>query len=384
MKKAAEYIRENNEKIILAWEKSVNAQIEAAKATNSLLLRNQLTHVLDDIMKIMDRFDNYEQVKEDEKFEEIIINSIGHGRHRASTSNYDIKQILQEYMIFHRTLVDLLREANVYNKEVGNLLNYAVETAMIHSADSFSESLQQMREQMMGTLAHDLRNPLTTTYLAMDLIDYENDPEKVEVLKKMVKRSMKHSLSLIEELLDTMTMKAGEGITIHFSQTDLVKDINWVFEEAVEIYSNKIILDINAQELNGVFDGGAVRRVLENLISNAVKYGEKNSTIKITALDQQEEVIIKIHNQGNPIPIERQEEIFTFMSTSKNGHDAGAKSWGMGLFLVKIVAEAHGGKVRLTSTEEEGTTFEISLNKSANQPGVVKTKLNPLAQKATF
>ena len=115
MKEAARFIEHNNDKIIDTWEKNVNEEIEVAKGTSSLVLRNQLTHVLSDIMKIMDRYDNFEQVKKEEKFEEIINDSIDHGRHRASTSNYAIKQVLREYLVFHRTLAELLREADVYN-----------------------------------------------------------------------------------------------------------------------------------------------------------------------------------------------------------------------------------------------------------------------------
>ncbi|WP_324720538.1 sensor histidine kinase [Salinimicrobium sp. HB62] len=379
MEKAANYIKENNEKIINIWEENVNSEIEVAKGTESLVLRNQLSHILNDIMKIMDRYDNFEQVKQGEKFEEIISNSMGHGRHRASTSNYAIKQILQEYMIFHRTLVELIRDAGAYNEEVGNILNYAVETAMIYSADSFSKSLQKMRERLVGTLAHDLRNPLATAYLAIDHIDCEDDPERVHYLKKMGKKSMKNSLQLIEGLLDAITVKAGEGITMHFTKTNLIEDIEWVYEESREIYSNKIILDVREKQIDGIFDGAAVRRILENLISNAVKYGEKKSPIRITVLDIGKEVAIKIHNTGNPIPKEKQEEVFKFMNTKDGGNQQSAKSWGMGLYLVRIVAEAHGGKVSLTSNEKEGTTFEVILRKDANEPGVHKTRLESQA-----
>ena len=375
MKKAAQFIKENNERIISSWEKNVKAKIEVAKGTESLVLRNQLTHVLDDIMKIMSRYEDFEQIRDGEKFEEIVKDSIDHGRHRASTSNYAIKQILQEYMIFHRTLMDILMEAGVYNKEVGNILNYAVETAMIHSADSFSQSLQAMREKMVGTLAHDLRNPLSTAYLALDMFDRDKDPGRAEVLKKMAKRSLKHSLNLIEGLLDAITVKAGEGITMHFTHTNLIKDIKWVHEESSEIYSHKIILETEKEEIYGVFDGAAVRRILENLVSNGVKYGAENSPVRITVLEREEEISITVQNFGNPIPQERQEEIFRFISTKKDGEDRNMKSWGMGLYLVKIVAEAHGGKVNLTSTEQEGTTFELILKKAANDPGISKTKI---------
>lgn len=377
MEKAVHFIKNNIENIIRLWEENVNEEIEASKSTDSLVLRNQLPHVLEDIAEIMDRYEDFEQVEKDEKFEEIINNSIDHGRHRASSSHYSIKQILQEYMILHRTLTDLLREENVFTNEVASLLKYTMETAMINSSDSFNQSIQEMREKLIGTLAHDLRNPLSTAYLAIDMLDCKNDPDRAPLVKKMVKRSMKNSLDLVEGLLDTIQVRAGEGITLHFSETDLMKDINWVYQEASEIYPNSIELNTELDRIHGVFDGAAVRRILENLVSNGVKYGAKDTTIAISVFSKQDDVIIQVHNEGRPIPVKKQQEIFQFMNKRKGGSRERMKSYGMGLFLVKTVAEAHGGKANLTSNKASGTTFEIILNKKANKPGVRKSELDP-------
>lgn len=374
MKEAALFIRENNEKIIGLWEENVIKEIEASRSTQSLVLRNQLPHVLDDIAHIMDRHKDIHQVEKDEKFEEILNNSTDHGRHRASSSQYSIKQILQEYMIFHRTLVSALKEANVYTEQVGTLLMYTIETAMINSAESFTNSLQEMREKLIGTLAHDLRSPLSTVYLAIDILEHDNGPESFTRIKRLIKRSMKNSLGLIEGLLDAISVKAGEGITMQFKETDIMEDINWVFQEASEIYSSPIRLVSEKKEIHGIFDGTAIRRVLENLISNGIKYGAPNSPISITVIDQEKDVLIQVHNEGPPIPEERQKEIFNFLKTKQPG-DTNRKSWGMGLYLVKMVVEAHGGEVKLDSSRENGTTFEMKLGKQTNKTGVHKTRV---------
>lgn len=378
MKKAVLYIKENNEKIINTWEQKVIQEIEASRSTKSLVLRNQLPHVLEDIAEILDRYKDFEHVQKDEKFEEIISNSIDHGRHRASSSHYSIRQILQEYMIFHRTLTDLLREANAYTSEVGSLLMYTIETAMINSADSFTSSLQEMREKLVGTLAHDLRNPISAAYLAIDMMEYDNGPERFKRIKRLVKRSMNNSLKLIEGLLDAISVKAGQGITMQFKETDLLKDINWVYQEASEIYPNPIRLISEQKKVLGVFDGTAIRRVLENLVSNGVKYGAENSPITITVLDKDKEVIIRVHNEGFPIPKQRQNEIFSFLKTKQEGNRKNMKSWGMGLYLVKLVVEAHGGDVKFTSSKKSGTTFEMKMGKQRNKTGISKARVDSL------
>ncbi|MFD0976845.1 sensor histidine kinase [Salinimicrobium gaetbulicola] len=374
MKNAAQYIRDHNEEIIEEWENTVKKEIEASRETNSLALRNQLPHVLSDIAEIMERYNDFEEVKNNEKFEEIINNSIDHGRHRASSSAYDVGQILQELIVFHRVITENLRQHNHYNIEVGILLKYTLETAMFNTAKSFSNSLQAMREKLTGTLAHDIKNPISAAYLGINSLSYEDGPERFEKIKKLTLRSLKHSMELIEGLLDSISLKAGDGITFNFEDTDLMTDVTWVFNEASEIYSNDITLETTQKVIRGVFDGTAIRRVLENLVTNAIKHGAKNTPVKIKVDQAGDLVNIRVYNEGKPIPEERQKDIFKFLN-SADQEKGELKSWGMGLSLVKIVAEAHGGNVSVESNDE-GTSFIIILNKASNHPGKKKSKLS--------
>lgn len=374
MKNAAQYIRDHNEEIIEEWENTVKKEIEASRETNSLALRNQLPHVLSDIAEIMERYNDFEEVKNNEKFEEIINNSIDHGRHRASSSAYDVGQILQELIVFHRVITENLRQHNHYNIEVGILLKYTLETAMFNTAKSFSNSLQAMREKLTGTLAHDIKNPISAAYLGINSLSYEDGPERFEKIKKLTLRSLKHSMELIEGLLDSISLKAGDGITFNFEDTDLMTDVTWVFNEASEIYSNDITLETTQKVIRGVFDGTAIRRVLENLVTNAIKHGSKNTPVKIKVDQAGDLVNIRVYNEGKPIPEERQKDIFKFLN-SADQEKGELKSWGMGLSLVKIVAEAHGGNVSVESNDE-GTSFIITLNKASNHPGKRKSKLS--------
>ncbi|MDT0675584.1 sensor histidine kinase [Autumnicola musiva] len=376
MKKAAGVIHKSQQEIMNSWEEAVNAEIEESPISSKLALRNQLPHVLEDVAKIMNRYDDFEQVKKNENYEEIINNSIAHGRHRASTPKYTVKRILQEYIIFHRTLTHFLQKHDAYTTEVGILLKYTLETAMLSSAASFTDSLQEMRNKLVGTLAHDVRNPMMAAYLATEMMNHEDGEEKLKKLQKLSLRSLKKSLDLMEGLLDAMSVKAGEGITLDFTETNLMQDVEWVYSEASEIYSNEIQLNTSSHEIHGVFDGTAVRRILENLVSNAVKHGRRNSPVTINVKDSTEKVRINVHNLGNPIPLDKQEGIFRFLNTSKQEKSGRLKSWGMGLTLIKTVAEAHGGNVELESNKAEGTTFTIILDKNKNRPGKIRSRLN--------
>lgn len=189
----------------------------------------------------------------------------------------------------------------------------------------------------------------------------------------MAHKSLKRTLDLIEGLLDSVTVEAGQGIILDLAEGDIMVEVKSVYNEASEIYSNAIHLNYTEEEILGIFDGTMIRRVLENFLSNAIKYGDRNSPVTISIEDSAEFVSIKIHNYGNPITKKKQQEIFHFLNTTNGSKEY--KSWGMGLFLVKVIAEAHGGNFELASNEKEGTTFSITLNKFLNEPGKKRTAI---------
>lgn len=255
------------------------------------------------------------------------------------------------------------------------VIKYSIENAMLYSGIAFTDSLQDMRQKLIALVAHDMRNPISAALFAVKMMKYEDGPERFEKVRGMAVNSLNRSVDLIENLLDSITVEAGEGMTFNFSEQNLVELINSVHQEASESYSNPIKLDCGEKEIHGVVDGTMVRRVLENFVSNAVKYGRRNGPITINCKDNEETVEISVHNEGDPIPAESQEAIFDFMNTSRGKGPGGLKSRGMGLSLVKAVAEAHSGQLCLKSTAEEGTTFGILLHKYNNEPGQLRTFL---------
>lgn len=377
MRKAAKVLEDNKEKIIENWIQKIRGEVIASRLNTELALRDHVPHLLQDIIRIMNRFEKIDVLQEELIYKEILENSIEHGRHRATSTGYTVDQILREYIVFHRILTDLLMKEKVYTTEVGVVLKYSIENAMLYSGVAFSDSLQEMRQKLIGIVAHDMRNPIAAAYLAVDMMKYEDGRERFEKVRKMALSSLRRSVELVEDLLDSITVEAGEGITLEFEKGDLLPIIQSVYAEASEIYSNQIHLECKEKEITGIFDATMLRRVLENFLSNAIKYGNRKKPITIWVETKEETLTIKVHNYGNPIPEEKQDEIFEFLNTSGiSGDPAGQKSWGMGLTLVKAVAEAHGGEVTYESNKKDGTTFSLVLDKNKNKPGKVRAALN--------
>lgn len=375
MKKAAAVIEKNKLQIIEVWVKKVRKELSAPNQTTDPVLRDHLPLLLDDIISLMKRYENFEFTSELKNFDGLLDNSIGHGRHRSSSSGYDVEQVLKEYIILHRILTAFLKKEDVSSPDVIDLLKYIIENSMLYAIVAFNNSLQEIQQKLLGVLAHDIRNPASIAYSSIGMINQEDEPEKFMKIKNMAKNSIKRVLELLEGVLETVTVQAGEGMTLHLTERNLIKYIISAYEEASAIYANEVILNCDEEEIWGVFDSAMIRRIIENIINNAVKYGGRNSPITISVRNTQEKVFIKIHNYGNPIPEEKQKDIFKFLNSEKGNGPRRLKSWGMGLSLVEAVAKAHGGYLDLESNEKDGTTFTLVLSKT-EKAGEVKSALN--------
>jgi len=375
MNKTANILRENIPEIMELWQNQVKKDVPAAKEANAIALFDYLPNIIMDIADIMERHNEMNDISLDESYSEILDNSINHGRHRATTANYTVEQVIHEYIIFHRTLSEYISSHDSYDQEMSDLLKYVIETTILKSVASFSFSLQEMQEKLIGTLAHDIRNPLAAAQLSLEMMEQDKTGEWTDKTRIAAYRSVKKAIDLIEGLMNGITVKSGEGMLLTFENSDLLKEIIFVHAESKEVYTHEINLEYNAKNIIFIFDKTAVKRLVENLIGNAVKYGSINKPITISIEDEEDSVEIKVHNWGNPIPISKQEQIFKFMGSAKRDGKSVSGSWGMGLTLTQIVAEAHGGDINLVSDEKTGTTFTVNLIKQFNEVGKRRAKL---------
>lgn len=375
MSKTAKILRENISKIMELWQNQVIKDVPAAKNTKAIALFDHLPNIILDIAAIMDRCHSITELNEDKTYLEILDNSVHHGKHRASIVNYNVEQVVHEYIIFHRVLSEYIATHHVYNKKKTDLLKYIIETSILKCIGSFSLSLQQMQEKIIGTIAHDIRNPLSAAQLALGIVQDDLNGEWSNKMLDAAQSSVRKALHLIEELMNGIRIKAGEGMMFHFENINLIDEIKWVQAESKEFYTNEINFEYDTKKIEGVFDATAIKRLLENLIGNAVKYGFANQPITISIKNEEDAVELKVHNYGTPIPADKQDQIFDFMGSVEN-EEVVSGSWGMGLTLTQIVAEAHGGDINLVSDEKRGTTFIVNLIKQFNEPGKRRMKIN--------
>ena len=219
-------------------------------------------------------------------------------------------------------------------------------------------------EQFVSTLSHDMRNPLFIARASAEMIG--KNPTNIELNRNFAEKIIENidrANQMIQDLLDSNRIRSGAKLTVIKSECDLGKMISLVSEDLSQIYGKKFVVTCS-ESLVGQFDCNGIRRAIENLVTNAVKYGDAKKPITLSAKQNDYEIHIKVHNFGNPIPLKDQATLFDHFHRSESAQLSGQHGWGIGLTLVKGITEAHDGRVDVKSSANEGTTFSLILPKS--------------------
>jgi phosphoserine phosphatase RsbU/P len=235
---------------------------------------------------------------------------------------------------------------------------YAKAQSDLAEARAQAEDRAVFAEQMMGIVSHDLRNPLSIVHMSAALLARTNLSDQQRVAVGRMDRAVKRSERLIRDLLGFTQARFGGSIAV---KPDLV-DLHEIAAEAVQELSTAFPERKIVHERSGPgacrADTDRIVQALGNLVANAVNYGTPDVPIQVRTEGSAQEFLISVHNEGEPI---REDLRNTLFEPMVRGAAAGTQGVGLGLFIVREVAKAHGGSVTLTSSAGEGTTFTMRL-----------------------
>lgn len=221
---------------------------------------------------------------------------------------------------------------------------------------------REIREKFVSTLTHDLRTPLTAAKMSAQLIARKSkDQASVESLAGRVNSSLVRAETMVKDLLDANSINAGQGIPISRKPCELNEIVEETLLELLTVHGSRFNINKAQPELRGNWDPDALKRILENLLNNAVKYGDTQTMVTITTGMNAEKVFFSVHNKGPAISPKDQVFLFNSFNRAGSAIRSGKTGWGIGLSLVRALAEAHGGEVSVLSCEESGTTFTVTL-----------------------
>ena len=215
-----------------------------------------------------------------------------------------------------------------------------------------------LREQLIAVLGHDLRNPLSAIAIAVDLLIETSDITSLRLLTT-IKKSSDRMIELVMNIMDFARTRLGEGIVLKRQDMEVEPLIQQLVSELKLVYPKRDIIT-NIQVKNIVFcDSHRIAQLVSNLLSNALNHGNNSSPVYVHAKEDDGDVEITVTNKGKPIPIHIHENIFA--PFTREGNRPSQNGLGLGLFICSEIAQAHGGSLTFTSTDEE-TCFTFRLN----------------------
>lgn len=230
-------------------------------------------------------------------------------------------------------------------------------TELAHAA--VERERDEMRRMIAAAVTHDLRSPLQTAMLTGQLLErLVSDPKPLAAIARL--RRSHHRLDrLFRSLLDALAVGAGQQLTLKPSRFELGGLVREVIAENEAALAGRATCEGEAE---GAWDRDALFRVIENLLLNAVKYGDASTPIDCRiVIEDGRCATLTIANQGTPIPAAEWESIFEPFARTDAARDAGHPGWGVGLAYARSVATSHGGTVRVAQSGPAGTVFRLTL-----------------------
>jgi phosphoserine phosphatase RsbU/P len=243
-----------------------------------------------------------------------------------------------------------------------------VEAAVVVSRDVTEQRrAEEFREQFIGILGHDLRNPLNAISMTAQHLQRLGAlaafPQQEERLTQATARMQR----MIRQLLDFARARLGGQMPIVRAPVDLFALVRGTVEELQAAHPDRTIALETRGQGQGLWDRDRLEQVVGNLLANALRYSPADSTVHVEVDGERDEALhLRVHNGGAPIPAELLPHLFEpFRRAGGEGAaPATGEGLGLGLYITDQVVRAHGGRTAVQSSAEAGTTLTVSLPRS--------------------
>jgi PAS domain S-box-containing protein len=227
------------------------------------------------------------------------------------------------------------------------------------TAEEAATRAEYLREQLLGVVGHDLRTPLNTLQLGISALQLDGKmPEHHARQLTIMGRAARRMERMIHELLDFTRARLAGGIPVTPAPMALGTVIERVVEEYRLAHPEHPILPSAEGELAGQWDEARLLQLLDNLLQNALRHSFQDIPIRLTVKGDPAGVTLAVLNKGPLLLPEEREAIF---EPFRRGKRPAGEGLGLGLYIAKQIAEAHGGRITVESSLEQGTSFKVWL-----------------------
>ena len=240
--------------------------------------------------------------------------------------------------------------------------------------DKMAESVERWtaaKTLLFTNISHELKTPVNVIYASVQLIEsyrhsrdltLETYQNKVSRQMKIIRQNCYRIMRLTSNLIDIGRHDSGflKPKMENYDIVKLVRDISLSVERYVEAKEIELIFHSELESQIMACDPDMIERILLNLISNAVKFTDRNGMITVSIEDDQDKIILSVQDTGIGIPQDKLQSIFERFKQVDDPYHLNRDGSGIGLSLVNAFVDAHGGTITVVSEESKGTTFQIS------------------------
>lgn len=340
------------EQVFALWEQRVREHIDEAEGVSGPILTNTLPAFYDNIAEALTP--SYPRVDGTSNSTSMS----AHGGERARMTPFRADQLILEYQLFRDAIRETSRRRGLrFSSEEWHVVELSIDSAVRDAVRGFSLIHEGMRERLAATLSHDMRNPLSLIMAATQLIALSPDVEVARRMAAKIEIGARRMEQMLTQLVDALTFERVIKLPMVVSEFDVQKLLQAVAQEFNIAGIDKVEVLAGAPVV-GYWCRNSLHRALENLVTNALKYGD-GTVVRLKADGLRGRMTLSVHNFGHPIGADQRERIFEYLRREGEGNMA--QGWGIGLPFVRSVAEGHGGSVAVDSSAATGTTFIIDI-----------------------
>ena len=226
--------------------------------------------------------------------------------------------------------------------------------------------ISEVKTDFINNMTHELKTPISTIALSSETLlnqDFSNDSERLKRYASIIYRENKRLENQVERVLNVAKLNK-EDLTLKREELD----IHTIIEEVADSFrftqlnsGGNLHLNLNADQYRVYADNVHLTNVLFNLVDNAIKYAKDKPAVTISTTNKNKGLLISISDKGIGIKKDQIKHIFEKFYRVPTGNLHNVKGFGLGLYYVKVIVEAHNGTIHVNSVFGEGTTFDVWL-----------------------
>ncbi|MBA3269240.1 MAG: HAMP domain-containing histidine kinase [Acidobacteria bacterium] len=282
-------------------------------------------------------------------------------------SGFDLLAVVAEYRALRASVIRLWRESqptsDLRDLEDLTRFNESIDQSLTEAVRSYTQRVDRSRQMFLAILGHDLRNPLQSIMMSADALPHgaETDP-LVSGAASRISASVTSMARMINDLLDFTGIGLGAAMPLSPAVMDLRCLCREVIDEMRAAHPTRTFRFEPQGEFTGVWDAPRLRQMVSNLLGNDVQHGDVDGPIDLSISTDGAEVRLAVHNEGLEIPQDVLPMIFdplVRLSSPQSQQQRRPGSIGLGLYIVREIAKAHGGDIEVDSSAEAGTVFTV-------------------------